>query len=416
MPPTALPRHHALDALRAAMMLLGLVLHSALSYVVIPLQPAWPYKDPSTSIGLDLLVFLIHLFRMPVFFVVAGFFAALLYHRDGVVGFVRNRAKRVLIPLLLFWSLMTPLTGCGFVFSGRQIGGPMPWDYMTDAPMWRQPILGHLWFLYYLLLFYSAALVLVPAARRAPPWLQAGVDQMCRAIATRWWGPLAAGVITTGTLIPMTTPGLDTEATLLPAVRVLVAYAVFFGFGWLLFRQRSLVEQRGRRWVAALTAAIAVALTYGLVLLLAGRFDDPRVWHVTSITLGGVATWLLIFGLIGLFVERLSAPRPIVRYLSDASYWMYLTHLAPAAWLPGVFAHLALPAVVKFTLVFAFTVFITVVTYHYLVRPTVIGELLNGRRYPRVTPFGALRPASPSSRGVPERTTPASRRGREPSW
>src|ERR671911_846280 len=96
-------RYHSLDALRAAMMLLGLVLHSAASYTQAPLGSLWPYHDPQTSVAFDLLIFFIHLFRMPVFFVVAGFFAALLYYRDGLAGFARNRVRRVLLPLVLFW-------------------------------------------------------------------------------------------------------------------------------------------------------------------------------------------------------------------------------------------------------------------------------------------------------------------------
>ena len=76
-------RYHSLDALRASMMLLGLVLHSAVSYIREPLPEAWPYKDPNTSTLFDLVVFFIHLFRMPVFFVAAGFFGAMLMQRDG---------------------------------------------------------------------------------------------------------------------------------------------------------------------------------------------------------------------------------------------------------------------------------------------------------------------------------------------
>ena len=56
---TSLPlqRYHALDALRATMMLLGLVLHSAVSYTASPLGAAWPYHDPHTSPWFDLIVF-----------------------------------------------------------------------------------------------------------------------------------------------------------------------------------------------------------------------------------------------------------------------------------------------------------------------------------------------------------------------
>src|SRR5688572_10278032 len=103
--PSAL-RYHSLDALRASMMRLGLVLHSAVSYVVFPLGPAWPYKDPNTSTLFDILVFVIHLFRMPVFFVAAGFFGALLMERGGPGAFFANRVKRVLLPLALFWPIL----------------------------------------------------------------------------------------------------------------------------------------------------------------------------------------------------------------------------------------------------------------------------------------------------------------------
>jgi glucans biosynthesis protein C len=388
MHPAGLPRLHSLDALRASMMLLGLVLHSAVSYITTPLGAPWPYKDPNTSIVFDWLVFSIHLFRMPAFFVAAGFFAALLYQRDGTAGFVSNRVRRVLLPLVMFWGVMVPLCGYGFVFSARQVGGPMPWDYLTDQPLARQPILGHLWFLYYLLLFYVAALLIVPLSAGVPAAVRARVDRMFRATVTNWWGPLAAGIITALTLIPMTAPGLDTEPAVLPPLRVLAAYGVFFGFGWLLFRHYDLLESLGRRYTPALVAGALTTAVYAIIVLQPARFDNVLAWHLTGVTFAGLATWLLIFGLLGLFVRRLAAPRPLVRYLSDASYWMYLTHLAPAAWLPGVFAHLDVPAAMKFLLVFGTTTLVTVISYHYIVRTTAIGELLNGRRYPR-----AARPA-----------------------
>jgi len=383
MPTTRLERLHSLDALRATMMLLGLVLHSAVSYITTPLGAAWPYKDPQTSVLLDLVVFFIHLFRMPAFFVVAGLFGALLLCREGRGGFVRNRGRRVLIPLVMFWAVMMPLCGYGFVFSLRQVGGEMPWEYMTDRPILRQPLLGHLWFLYYLLLFYAAALVVMPLAARVPAALRERADAAFRAIVTTNWGVAVMGAITAVSLIPMTAPGLDTEPALLPPVRVLAAYGIFFGFGWLLFRHHDLLPSFADRWKPMLIAGATAGAAYLFVAIRQPLFTDARAWHLTAIALAGPATWLVIFGLLGLAVRYLSAPRPLVRYFSDASYWMYLTHLAPAAWLPGVFAHFQVPAVVKFLMVFALTTIVTTVSYHYFVRSTGMGELLNGRRYPR---------------------------------
>src|SRR5262245_18499155 len=98
-PSHQLPRLHALDGLRGTMMLLGVVFHSGTGYTVTPLKNAWPYKDGSTSLFFDVLCFFIHVFRMPTFFVMAGFFAALLYHRDGPIKFLLQRTKRILLPL-----------------------------------------------------------------------------------------------------------------------------------------------------------------------------------------------------------------------------------------------------------------------------------------------------------------------------
>ena len=55
-------RFHSLDALRAAMMLLGLVLHAMASYVTVPLGDAWPFKDAHTTRAFELpLLSLIHI-------------------------------------------------------------------------------------------------------------------------------------------------------------------------------------------------------------------------------------------------------------------------------------------------------------------------------------------------------------------
>jgi glucans biosynthesis protein C len=382
----AVQRYHSLDALRAAMMLLGLVLHSAASYTDTALGSAWPFRDRQTSVAFDLVIFFIHLFRMPAFFVVAGFFGALLYYRSGAAGFARNRGRRVLLPLVIFWGLMMPIVAFGFIFSIRQVGAEMPWGDITGKPLQRQPILGHLWFLYYLLIFYIVAAAAVPMARAVGARLRKRSYSVVRAIAARWWGPLVLAAITMVTLIPMEAAGLDTAAALVPPIRVLVAYGVFFAFGWCLFSHRDLIPRFADRWKPMLVTGIAASAGYLFVVVAQTGFTDATVWHFTAIALAAPAIWFIIFGTMGLFVRYMEKPRPLVRYLSDASYWMYLTHLGPAAWLPGILAHVDAPAVVKFSLVLGLTTFSTLITYHYFVRSTFIGELLNGRRYPRALP------------------------------
>jgi glucan biosynthesis protein C len=203
-----------------------------------------------------------------------------------------------------------------------------------------------------------------------------------RAVTTRRWGVLVLAGVTTITLLPMKTPTIETSAALVPPVRILVAYGVFFAFGWLLFSQRELVASFAARWRSMFAAGMAAAVAY-IAVLLARRSLDPVSWHVSAVIADAVAVWLLIFGITGAFVRYLSTPRPLIRYFSDASYWMYLLHVIPITWCAGLLARSNAPAFAKFGIVLGIAVAVTVVTYHYFVRSTAVGELLNGRRYQR---------------------------------
>ena len=50
---------------------------------------------------------------------------------------------------------------------------------------------------------------------------------------------------------------------------------------------------------------------------------------------------------------------------------------------PTFFTYVALSVAVKFSLVLSAVTAVNLVSYHYLVRPTFIGQMLNGRCYPR---------------------------------
>ena len=375
-------RYHSMDALRASMMLLGIVLHSAASYVVSPMGEAWPFKDAQTSSVFDLMVWVIHLFRMPVFFVAAGFFAAMLMQRDGVRAFAVNRAKRVLLPLGLFWPIVLPAVAAGFIYANLRAGTTLDLSAAESGPVLRRPLLAHLWFLWDLAIFYAAAALLAPLVSRIPERWSRRADSAFGAVAATIAGALAMSVVTAITLLPMRGPALDTSSALLPPIRVLVAYGVFFTFGWLLFRRRDILESFGARWKTTLLIGAAGAVAY-LMVTVGQRVADPWRAHVAGCALAGLTTWMLIYGIVGAFVRLVDRPSPIVRYLSDASYWMYIVHLPFTLVVPGLLAPAPLPALVKFTITAAVTTAVTLVSYHYLVRATAIGGLLNGRRYPR---------------------------------
>jgi glucans biosynthesis protein C len=73
-----------------------------------------------------------------------------------------------------------------------------------------------------------------------------------------------------------------------------------------------------------------------------------------------------------------------VRYIADSSYWMYFIHLPIVIWLQVATAEIALHWSLKIPLVTITTLSICLITYDLFVRPTFIGQILNGRRRSRV--------------------------------
>lgn len=240
--------------MRAWMMLLGLVLHSAASYTATPMGEAWPFKDAHHSPAFDLPVFVIHLFRMPAFFAVAGFFAAMLIERDGVRGFIRNRARRILLPLAVFLLPTILLVSAGFLFAvWRQ--GIDPMAFAGERAEFGPPPLMHLWFLWYLAIYCAAAAIVarLAATREVDP-------HVASRLTTSWWAPLLWAIVTAALLLTMPYQVLETDPTLLPHPRALAGYGVFFLFGWLLYRGQADLHRLGRQWWRGVIPLLVFAL------------------------------------------------------------------------------------------------------------------------------------------------------------
>lgn len=132
-------RIHSLDSLRAIMMLLGLVIHSAVTYGVIDYGNAWSLKDPAaTSLSNDFIVILIHVFRMPIFFVVAGFFGAMLFYERKPLKMVENRVSRIVYPFIVFLLVLNPIITFSFTYTQFLFSGS---DNVFDTALSSFPIL-----------------------------------------------------------------------------------------------------------------------------------------------------------------------------------------------------------------------------------------------------------------------------------
>ncbi|MGE0640717.1 MAG: acyltransferase family protein [Thermoanaerobaculia bacterium] len=386
-------RFHSLDALRGLALLLGIVLHATMSFFFF-----LPAQDVSQSTTLAVTFYVIHIFRMSVFYLIAGFFAHLVFHRRGARAFVKDRAKRIVVPMIAGWVLLAPLT-IGAVIWGLSRTFPDATGATSgEGPGAPQGFpLTHLWFLYYLCLFYVATLALragVVALDRGEA-LRNGVDRLVRTAISSRLAPLALALPTIAVLFAdkgwAAWFGIHTPDTgLAPQLPALVAYGSAFAFGWLLHRQSDLLATLERQWRGNLTAAVALTAA-----CLAWIGPTPNLLELTTVP-GGVALrlaytagyalaiWCWTFGLLGASVRFFSRQSPARRYLADASYWFYLVHLPIVFALQVLLMKVPLHWSLKFPAILAVTFGLLLASYHYLVRSTFVGEILNGRRYPRM--------------------------------
>ena len=128
----AFARRSDLDALRAVAMLLGIVLHAALSFF----PSFWVVTDSRQDPAFGIVFSAIHGFRMPLFFVMSGFFSAMLLHRRGRGSLVKHRFRRVFLPLLLGMVTIVPATnwisGVAMSSASRKPGGASPTGETSD--------------------------------------------------------------------------------------------------------------------------------------------------------------------------------------------------------------------------------------------------------------------------------------------
>ena len=114
----------------------------------------------------------------------------------------------------------------------------------------------------------------------------------------------------------------------------------------------------------------------------ADPFDSSRCIAFPILSwFANFSTWACILAFIGGFERFFSNYSLLRRYLTDSSYWVYLIHILFTMGIALLLRNFTWPAEIKFIIVLFFSTVICLLSYHFLVRGTVIGVFLNGRRY-----------------------------------
>jgi glucan biosynthesis protein C len=368
-------REHFWDALRAFLMLLGIPYHVALSY-----QPGQDFIVHSGEgvVGFAQIAQALHLFRMPAFFLVAGYFALLLLARREPAAWLKSRAIRLGVPFLTSLLVLVPLMNLACELSN--------FGWNAAVASWRHNLLTsggywvrHLWFIIVLLYFSAAATLLATRSRRVrsglvPPRIDAAVARrfvpafLAVAVLIGAWEALAVeGFYAAGlaTMVPQQILRLD-EA---------IIYAPWFTLGCLLVRARTTVAQACRFSWPLFVIALGTTVAWLWLHLDVAPMTERFIASIAALAITQV--------LIAAARVLLDRPMPLVRRLTDASFVIYLFHLPIIVVLVWLAQSLEVPPIVKALGIMALSLGLSYAAWAVIRRVRGMALLFEGIRLPR---------------------------------
>lgn len=377
-------RIHGLDALRAVAMLLGVFLHAAIAYKVTP-HRNWLHDEQFNSWVFDYMYYMLHSFRMPLFFLIAGFFARLLYYKIGEKAFIIHRWKRVVLPFVLAMIFILPITVAPLHFYTFYYKEGLSFALALKKSVLKifgYNGLAHFWFLYDLIIFYIGLILCMKIKKSAivNKYYSQGSNWLNNLNFKKWYWVLIFALPIWLCLIPEHRLLVITDISIIPKhINNVFLYGYVFGIGWL-FNKRTDV-------FLCLRDHYRLFLVIGFLLgsflfYFEWKFMDRSNELIKAVAHFGASLQivLLMLGLIGLFLVVFKFENRTWKYISDASYWVYLIHLSIVITLQICFLQSSVPGVLRFPLVLSISLIVSFLSYYLFVRYTFIGNILHGPR------------------------------------
>lgn len=372
-----------LDNLRALAMLTGLFFHAALAYSPM-LHSFWPSADPKSHLIFDMFAWATHLFRMPVFFLLAGFFCALMLQKSGGRLFLKNRLLRIVLPLLIFLPLLWLTMAWVIQFALVYVTQKPPFLIFVQTMM-AQPeppklplSTMHLWFLYHLLFLY----LLTWCGRVL---LSDGLSHSLRSLQPNLL--LLLMIVTAAPALYAVSVPFPAPEWIFPALWALWFYGLFFMLGYGFYRYPDWLEQFAPdRHFYLLIGGVSYAFYYyllpvNLIPLELNADTQPQGMLKFSLTLFQAISAVLWTLAAVLYARRfLNINSPLLRYISNVSYWVYIVHLPLLFFIQFTLTDLTWPIGVKFLVSSLGTLVISLLSFHLLVSWSLLATMLTSKK------------------------------------
>lgn len=377
--PVEIERLHYLDNLRALAMIGGVFFHAMLAYSPA-LDQLWLTADREQSVVIDIIAWFSHLFRMPLFFVIAGFFVAYLVSKRGMRSMLFNRTKRVLVPFIIFlplclWAIVASLMSAVATVEHKSLVLQMVVQAMATPGTPPPPFSTmHLWFLYNLMFFCVLTWVFSYIN-----WSR--LSQLFSAIK-----PLPFIVIFPLLLIPgllLVESPFPAPEQLLPQLWAFGFFGLFFALGYWIFRAQDFIDRFQPYLVILLIASLVLYAGYYILLPKEFTFPSTPIEFPQNIIMklceAYISVWMTLVCLVA-GKRYVNSHNRTMRFFSDSSYWIYIVHLPVLFAVQYQLMDKDWGLLAKYSASVSITLLIGALSYLLLARWTPIGWLLNGRK------------------------------------
>lgn len=374
-------RQTYLDWLRIISILGVLFFHSAMPYDT---GDTWHIKNKETSDLMEEVVYFMHLVRMPLLFFISGTVSYYMMQKRSGLSFVGLRFRRLFIPLLVGMFIIVPPQ----IYMERLTQGfkgdfwnfyPSVFNfvpYPKGSFSWH-----HLWFIAYLFIY---DLVFAPAfAWLVSPKSESFRTKLAFLAKGKWVYMLAV-------------PGIIWFSLLswkLPETNDLAHDGCFFVY-WLLFVLVGFICILQPKLMDSLERNRRFALTIGFLSFMLLNYlrwnkiePDHANWHfhgeffyAAFRGLRALIGWGWVLALVGYGKHYLNYKHKVLNYLNQAVYPFYILHQTVIVILTYYIVQLNESILLKYIFTVSVTFFITVLTYHLLIRPYALTRFLFGMK------------------------------------
>ena len=358
-------RFHNLDFLRSFAMIMGLFIHAHLLYIIPDMAKDFEIENiAQPEDWVIIIIDFISNWRMPLFFLLSGFFSVLVIERKGALYLIKDRIIRIGLTCLLFSAFYDILDG--------------NFDFTTT----------HLWYLYELMIFVLSFFLLFK--------VQIIKDIMFRTIPTKVFFIIMLWLIATvplahilnNSLHPLALNPSETYFDLKPGN--LVYYFSYFLIGVSLYSNQRIFNLLAENKTISVLAVLSVSaffLKLYVVSLTFGEVEDfrnliltqfePNMVLLNAFSKGiNTVLWCLFFiGFASKFIKSSSA---ILRWFVELSYPVYIVHVVPLVIVSTIFYHAGLSQIRSFLLTIIIGFIICVILYYIFIKFTPLNWLMNG--------------------------------------